>query len=272
MVISIAMRKGGVGKTSTVANLAGLMAQEGKRVLIVDTDSQGNCTDVMTGYDVFSRHFEKKGLFEMLRFYGALDAAGFVSPTNVEGVDIIPANGQTPKAPEQIRLLADGGEYSQNMFLAACLADIADSYDYILIDTAPGDDLLLHNALIASDYVIVPLKLDDYWRSSLNWTKATCEALEKEEETVIPILGVFYTMTERVTQAKMLREEVAASEFGPLMFECEIRKNQAANDMTTYKLPAVICAKTSNVAKDYRALYEEIKARIAEDQADGEAE
>lgn len=260
--ITVAMRKGGVGKTATVANLAGLMALEGKKVLVVDTDSQGNCTDLMTGFDVFSERFKNAGIFEMFRFYGGLPTEKFITHTNVENVDIIPANGMSAKTSSQIAILSESGDLSKNLYLADSLSQISDRYDYIVIDTAPGDDLLFHNALIASDYVLVPCKIDDYSESSLSWTFATCKIIEKEENAEINILGIFYTLVEKVTQVKLIREKISQSKYAGYIMNTEIRKNQAANDMTTYKLPAVICAKSSNVAKDYTALWAEIKKRI----------
>ncbi len=260
--ITVAMRKGGVGKTATVANIAGLMALDKKRVLVVDADSQGNCTDLLTGFNVFTNKYKDAGIYDMLRTRGFCNTKKFISETNVKRIDILPANGMSTKAAQQIAILAESGELSKNMFLADSLSEVADDYDYIIIDTAPGDDLLLHNALVASDFVLVPCKLDDYWETSLNWTYSTCKIVANEENCNIDILGVFFTIVEKVSQAKLIREEIADSQFGKDVFKTEIRKNQAANDMTSYKTPAVICAKGSNVAKDYEALYKEMKSKI----------
>lgn len=94
--ISVCIEKGGVGKTVTVCNLAALMAQDGKRVLVVDMDAQGNCTYTLTGARVTDNTFDRAGVYDMFRAYGISGTQNYISRTQFDNIDIIPANGNTP--------------------------------------------------------------------------------------------------------------------------------------------------------------------------------
>ena len=108
--ISVAIEKGGVGKTATATNLAALMARDGKKVLVVDMDAQGNSTFTLTGARVTDATFARAGVYDMFRAYGISDAGNYISHTQFEGIDIIPANANTPMTenllPEESEVLA----------------------------------------------------------------------------------------------------------------------------------------------------------------------
>ncbi len=103
--ISVCIEKGGVGKTVTVCNLAALMAQDGKRVLVVDMDAQGNCTYTLTGARVTDNTFDRAGVYDMFRAYGISGTQNYISRTQFDNIDIIPANGNTPMAAKQLQIL-----------------------------------------------------------------------------------------------------------------------------------------------------------------------
>ena len=149
--ISVCIEKGGVGKTVTVCNLAALMAQDGKRVLVVDMDAQGNCTYTLTGARVTDNTFDRAGVYDMFRAYGISGTQNYISRTQFDNIDIIPANGNTPMAAKQLQILEQSESTSINMFLAMCLAQVAGEYDYILIDCPPSLGFLTINALAAAD-------------------------------------------------------------------------------------------------------------------------
>ena len=156
IVSQSALKKGGVGKTVTVCNLAALMAQDGKRVLVVDMDAQGNCTYTLTGARVTDNTFDRAGVYDMFRAYGISGTQNYISRTQFDNIDIIPANGNTPMAAKQLQILEQSESTSINMFLAMCLAQVAGEYDFILIDTPPSRDVMVTNALMASDFVLIP--------------------------------------------------------------------------------------------------------------------
>ena len=157
--ITVCMQKGGVGKTTLTINLAACMAKQGKKVLVVDTDQQGDLTSTATEYSVSTGHFAKKGVYDMIHAHDIAVAANYVSHTQYENIDIIPANANTPLVPGLIEMsaTASNGTINKYEMLALCLCEIADNYDVILIDTPPNQGLLVQNALYASDAVLIPI-------------------------------------------------------------------------------------------------------------------
>ncbi|MGN1060341.1 MAG: ParA family protein, partial [Candidatus Coproplasma sp.] len=150
-VISFTNKKGGVGKTTTVVNMAAYCADLGKRVLLIDLDSQGNAT---TGLG-FSKSALKKSVYGVLIEEEAI--AQNVLPTEVPLLDILPANVDLTGA--EVDLV-----YKRNreQILKNALKDVQDKYDYIFIDCPPSLGLLTINAWVASQSVIIPLQSEYY--------------------------------------------------------------------------------------------------------------
>ena len=230
--ISVCIEKGGVGKTVTVCNLAALMAQDGKRVLVVDMDAQGNCTYTLTGARVTDNTFDRAGVYDMFRAYGISGTQNYISRTQFDNIDIIPANGNTPMAAKQLQILEQSESTSINMFLAMCLAQVAGEY---------------------------------YSRDSVYRTVAMCQQLEHDEGEKIDVLGIILTMVEKTALTEVIRNELRESQLGSKLFAAEIRKGQAVKDSTRLGAPVVLCARSSNPAKDYAKVYAELKTRVEQE-------
>jgi len=267
--ITIAIEKGGVGKTATTVNLAGAMALDGKRVLVVDTDVQANSTFFLTGQRLIDNKFPKTGLFDMIRAFGLVSPKSYITPTQFENIDMIVSNKSTPLLPNQIAALAESNEMKETDFLWTCLSEVDEDYDYILIDTPPAhDNILVQSAMIASDYVIIPLKLEEQCIQSLVTTYNVMKKLEKEEDIEINLLGILQTIVEeRTSLTKYYREKLNEGFFKDKLFKTYIRKGNAINDSSLYAKPCVLGENTKNTkpAKDYLALYDEIKELIEKD-------
>ena len=180
-VITIAVEKGGCGKTVTTSNLAYLMGDEGKKVLCLDTDPQGNLTFALTGGNaITSKAFANRSLYDMIDgFRYNTQTRDFIVESEYENVDLIPANDQTPRLSKRLEDLYtdaqrdyDRGDpkylASDTDVLDYFLRQVKDEYDYILIDTQPSrDSLLLSNAIAAADYVLIPLKCDSFSEDSV---------------------------------------------------------------------------------------------------------
>ena len=241
------------------------MAQDGKRVLVVDMDAQGNCTYTLTGARVTDNTFDRAGVYDMFRAYGISGTQNYISRTQFDNIDIIPANGNTPMAAKQLQILEQSESTSINMFLAMCLAQVAGKYDYILIDTPPSRDVMVTNALMASDFVLIPCVCDDYSRDSVYRTVAMCQQLEHDEGEKIDVLGIILTMVEKTALTEVIRNELRESQLGSKLFAAEIRKGQAVKDSTRLGAPVVLCARSSNPAKDYAKVYAELKTRVEQE-------
>ena len=266
--ITVTIGKGGVGKTATTVNLAAAMALDGKKVLVVDTDIQANSTFFLTGCSTMENSFPKRGLFDMIRAWGILEAENFISPTQFENIDIIPSNKSTPLIPNQLATLAESNDIKETYFLMNLLGEVADKYDYILIDTPPAyDNVLVQSAMITSDYVIIPVKLDEQTMQSLLTTYNVVKKLEKEEDMEIGLLGILPTIVESTALTTYYMSQLNEGFFKDKVFKTFIRKGNAVNESSFYAKPCVIGEKTRNSkpAKDYLALYEEIKEKIQND-------
>ena len=146
-VISIASQKGGVGKTTTAINLGACLAQESRRVLLIDIDPQGNASSGLgtNGND------QRLTIYETL--IGQAEIADAVVPTALANLDLV-ASGQRLSGAE-VELV---GMMARETRLKTCLAKIRNEYDFILIDSPPALGLLTVNALTASDSVLIPLQ------------------------------------------------------------------------------------------------------------------
>ena len=156
ITVTVAVEKGGVGKTTTCVNLAAAMAAAGKKVLAVDMDTQANCTYFLTGNKKRTEAYKNRGVAEMLRAYGLVEPGAFIHPTQIPGVDIIPSNAASVTLPETLNTLAQNYADSKNRFLAYCLAKVSEGYDYVLIDTPPNLEVMTASALLAADYLLMP--------------------------------------------------------------------------------------------------------------------
>ena len=160
-IITIAIEKGGAGKTVTASNLAYLMGDEGKKVLCIDTDPQGNLTSALSGGNgITSGVYNGRALFDMFDGFRYTKTKDYITETEYENVDMIPCSAQTPRINQRIPgIFEDAQTYFKpgdpkcltNMgeFLYYFLNQVREDYDYIIIDTQPTrDSLLLTNACL----------------------------------------------------------------------------------------------------------------------------
>ncbi len=262
LVITVAVTKGGVAKTTTAVNLAAELGMRGARTLLVDMDEQGNTTLAVTGKN--REAFNHAALFDAYRTFGfpGCTTDNFIHTTAVSNVDILPCSGFSLMIPDQAQILHKTRNYPEYAFLSAILQNIEKThYDYIIIDTPPGKNTFSLSGIYAADHIIIPLHPDKYSIDSLNETYRLIEAMNRDNGMDIHILGILLTIVEKVNFTKILRENLNTGAYGGLKFETEIRKGQAVNDATLGG-PVVIEDPKSNPAKDYKALCEEVLARI----------
>ena len=224
-VIAIANQKGGVGKTTTAVNLSASVAAQGKRVLILDLDPQGNTT---SGYGI-SKRTVQAGTYQLL--IGENTAEEALCHTDYQ-VDVIPSNIQLSGA--AIELVEMDKRESR---LRQALAPIADRYDYIFIDCPPALDLLTLNGLCAADTVLVPIQCEFFALEGLSELMNTVRTVKKMYNKYIELEGVLLTMYDgRLNLTLQVVQEVKKF-FGDKVYATTIPRNVRLAEAPSYGMP-----------------------------------
>lgn len=182
-IISVVNQKGGVGKTTTVINLASYMASLGKFVLIIDLDPQANAS---SGLGIDHRNLEK-GVYEAI-----IGASGFreiLVSTPVEGLKVAPATASLAGA--GIELV---NQERREFRLADALLEVRNNFDYVLIDCPPSLGLLTINGLTAADRVLIPVQAEYYALEGLSQLMGTIELVKQNLRPNLDVLGAVLTM------------------------------------------------------------------------------
>jgi chromosome partitioning protein len=182
-IIACTNQKGGVGKTTTVVNLASYVARSGRRVLVVDLDPQGNAT---SGLGLASVPVERS-VHPVLVDGG--DAHERIVPAAIEGLSIIPSSRDLAGA--EVELVPVPARERQ---LARALRPLTDSYDSILLDCPPSLGLLTVNALTAADSVLIPIQCEYYALEGLGQLLSTIDLVRAHLNPSLTIKGVVLTM------------------------------------------------------------------------------
>lgn len=247
--------KGGVGKTVTTATLAYLLAKQGKRILLIDGDSQGNLS--MS----FGIEAEEGADTLALLTEGAGYDPEFVTPTIFDGIDLIPSD---------INLLVADRHMAQSGVgrMQRAIADLRDAieedadqdnaYDLILIDCPPALSAACTAALAAADEVIIPIRLDYY---STGGMANLAEQLQ-HMRAINPRLSVLGVLVTQFTHMADEKEALAAIRGGALpVFETVIRFSKAVPSATFQKVPLPVARPYCAASKDYAELVKEISGR-----------
>lgn len=277
-IITIAIEKGGAGKTTTASNFAYLAGDEGKKVLCIDTDPQGNLTFALSGGNkITDEEYSGKALYDMFNGFLYTKTQDYIVETNYENVYMIPASSQTPRINKRLpdlyedaQNLPDGDPKKLNSvsgFLRYFLNQVIDDYDYIIIDTQPTrDSLILTNAIAAADYLLIPSTCDSYSEESAARTYTICNNLRKNPDMPLKGIGVLLTMVDKGAASREMRDH-CQNWFGATLYDTEIPHALSAKMSTRSCLPVAYTAKTQPVGKAYIAAYKELKQRIAEVEA-----
>jgi chromosome partitioning protein len=246
-VISIASQKGGVGKTTTAINLGACLAQENKRILIVDIDPQGNATSGLgiNGND------QRLSTYEVL--IGQSEVREAVKPTALATLDLLPAGQRLSGA--EVELV---GMMARETRLKTCLAKVTADYDYILIDSPPSLGMLTINSLTASDSVLIPLQCEYLALEGLTQLIGAIRLVQDHLNPALRIEGVLLTMYDaRVNLSQQVAEE-ARKFFSDRVYKTVIPRNVRLSEAPSFGKPIVLYDPHSIGAERYRELATEV--------------
>jgi len=244
-IYAFANQKGGVGKTTTVVNLAASMADWGLRVLVVDIDPQGNAT---TSLGVNPRSLSAS-TYEAL--VGDSSAMTLVQHTKWEGLDLLPSSPSLAGATVELNTLTDPRDRALRLHEA--LAAI-DSYDYILIDSPPSLGILTVNGLCAAEGVVVPVQCEYLALEGLSQLIYTINLIQRGLNADLGIRGLAMTMYDkRTTLSRQVVEEVQ-QHFPSKVFKILIPRSVRISEAPSYGEPAIYYAPRSQGVLAYRVL------------------
>lgn len=250
MIVAFVNQKGGVGKTTTVVNLAAYLARRGKKILLVDIDPQGNATSGL-GID---RNELKRSIYDVLIKTNVDDA---IMKNVRANLDVLPSQIDLAGAEVELTTLDD-----RSTRLESYLKCVKSKYDYILIDCPPSLGLLTLNALTAANQLLVPIQAEYYALEGVSQLMETVSLVRQSLNPDLELLGVVVTMFDTRTQlSKQVRDEVEKY-FGDRCFDTVIPRNVRLSEAPSYGQSIHEFARISRGAIAYGKLAHEFIDRL----------
>lgn len=247
--IVFANQKGGVGKTTTTANLGAYLAKAGKRVLLVDFDSQGNLSSSV-GADK-----EQPGIYDAIT--GRAEVRDVIQATSIPNLSIIPSNINLTGA--NIELV----EYKdREYFLKRTLSPIKNDWDFLFIDCPPSLGLLTLNGLAAADQIIIPLQCEYYALEGLSLLLKTIQKVQSGLNPDITVGGILFTMYDSRTRLAHEVVKQVTGYFKEKVFRTVIPRNIRLSEAPSHALPISEYDPTCIGALSYENLSKEVLERV----------
>lgn len=251
-VYAMINQKGGVGKTTTAINLACWAALDGKGVLVVDADPQGNAT---SGLGVDRAELDAC-IYDLLTSDGgpgAMTVDDIVMATPIDNLHLIPATIELAGAD-----MALSATIARERRLQQVLAPLREDYDIIVIDTPPSLGILSVNSLVAADKVVIPIQCEYYALEGLSQLLNVIHLVQSQLNPDLQVAGVVLTMYDIRTKLSAEVAEEVRTHFHGRVYSTVIPRNVKLAEAPSYGLPAAIYAPSSRGAKRYYALYKEV--------------
>ena len=248
-IIAITNQKGGVGKTTTAVNLSACVAAQGKRLLLVDIDPQGNATSGLGKND-----HDGPTVYDVL--IGEAGAREAVVDTGFGPLSLIPTAIELAGA--EIELVA---VENRELLLKEALATLRDDYDFIFIDCPPSLSLLTLNALTAADSVLIPIQCEYYALEGVGQLVNTVKLIRKRLNPDLAVEGILLTMFDGRTNLCAQVVQEVRTHFRDEAFETMIPRNVRLSEAPSYGLPIHLYDARSTGAKAYQELAEELLSR-----------
>lgn len=249
-IIAIANQKGGVGKTTTSINLSASLAAKGKKVLMIDTDPQGNAT---SGFGIDKNDLEDT-IYELI--LGECSVQDCIIKDVIPGVSVLPSNVNLAAA--EIELIGvDKKEY----ILKKEIDWVKDSYDFIIIDCPPSLSMLTVNAMTTADSVLVPIQCEYYALEGLSQLIHTVNLVKERLNPELDMEGVVFTMFDSRTNLSNQVVENVKNNLQQKVYKTIIPRNIRLAEAPSYGMPIQMYEPKSAGAEAYMALANEVIKR-----------
>ena len=250
-IISVINQKGGVGKTTTVINLAAGLSMKEKKILVIDLDQQGNAT---TGLGLSNSDSSDKTIYSVLN--GTKNISEVIKKTKIENLDLITSNVDLSGL--EIETAGDSRRaFILKEQIMAYLNNSRASYDYILIYCPPSLSLLTIMALVASNSIVVALQTEFFALEGLTQLLKTIERIKNNLNPNLTIKGILLTMYDKRNKLSSEVENEARDYFKNKVYQTVVPRNVRLSEAPSHGVPVLIYDKGCPGSKSYFNFTEE---------------
>ena len=250
-IISVINQKGGVGKTTTVINLAAGLSIRGKKILVIDLDPQGNAT---TGLGLSNTEDSDQTIYSVLN--GNKKISEVIKQTNFENLNLVTSNVDLSGL--EVETAGDSRRaFKLKDELTTILNDSRASYDYILIDCPPSLSLLTIMALVSSDALVVPLQTEFFALEGLTQLMKTIERIKNNLNPSLEIRGILLTMYDKRNKLSSQVESEARNYFKEKVYNTAVPRNVRLSEAPSHGVPVLIYDKLCPGSKAYFSFTDE---------------